>query len=74
MSLVCLQVATESANIHRLVFSCACKEGWEGSKCETEIKLAAPAGGGDSWSSATATGTFVSVVSLLMLSLAINVA
>jgi len=54
---------------------CACQEGWEGTKCETEIKLAAPAGGGDNnWSSATVAGALVSISSLAMVSLALIVA
>ena len=49
-------------------FRCTCAEGWEGTKCETEVKLAAPAGGESDWSSAALTGTLISILSIAMLS------
>jgi hypothetical protein len=50
---------------------CACSEGWEGSKCETEVKLASTSGGGDEWSSASVAGRLVSMLSIAVLSIAL---
>ncbi|CAJ1906993.1 unnamed protein product [Cylindrotheca closterium] len=48
---------------------CTCVEGWEGTKCETEVKLAAPSGGEGDYSSApTLAGTLLSVLSVALLS------
>ncbi|CAJ1907031.1 unnamed protein product [Cylindrotheca closterium] len=51
---------------------CTCVEGWEGTKCEIEVKLAAPSGGEGGWSSApTLAGTLLSVLSVALLSVAL---
>mmetsp|Transcript_6894 Transcript_6894/g.16019 ORF Transcript_6894/g.16019 Transcript_6894/m.16019 type:complete len:960 (+) Transcript_6894:239-3118(+) len=48
---------------------CACSDGWEGTKCETEVKVATPSGGGGDWSSSAVAGTLVSILSIAMLSI-----
>lgn len=45
---------------------CSCFDGWEGAKCESEVKLAAPAGDGDDhWSSASIAGTLKPILSII---------